>query len=228
MSMIPFANFTKGELAPELQARIDTSQYGAAAKRIRNFIIQRYGGLSFRPGFRLVGEVDDADVHIKYVPFQYNMEQAYIMALQNGEMRLLTSGGFVIEDSLQITAITKAANAQVTAAYHGYTVGQRIYFNGITGMTELNNRHATVVSVVGTNDFTIDIDTTDYSTFVSSTGIVRGAPPSAPPADPTPPTPGTAPPAPPPTTDGGGSGGSTGELPNWRPDYKQEGEGEEP
>jgi len=212
MTALPFTNFTKGEISPELQARIDTSQYGAAAKKVRNFIIQRYGGLSFRPGFRFVGEVDDATKQVRYLPFQYNIEQAYIMALEDGNMRLLTGGGFVIEQDLQITAISKDANAQITAAYHDYEVGDRLYLQGITGMVELNDRYVTVVSVLDADNFTIDVNTTSFSTFVSSTGDVRvGAPTPPDPPPPDPPAP-PAQPDPPSTTTGGGSGSATGET----------------
>lgn len=219
MTMVPINNLSKGELAPELQARIDTSQYSAGTRRMRNFIVQRYGGASFRPGFRFVGEVDSPTTEIKYIPFQYNIEQAYIMALDNGYMRLLAQGGFVVEavttaaptESMKITAITKAVNAQVTAAFHAYSVGDRVYLSGITGMTELNGRFASVVSVVDANNFTINIDTRLYTTFVSSTGLVRAGAPAAvvPPAAPAVPP---APPADPPTTDGGGSGADLGEY----------------
>lgn len=210
MSMIPFANFTKGEFAPELQARIDTNQYGAAAKRVRNFIIQRYGGLSFRPGFRLVAEVDDVDKITRYFPFQYNMEQSYVLAMEDENMRLLTSGGVVIEENIEITAITKAVNAQVTALFHDYEVGDRIYFSGIEGMTELNGQSATVASVVDVDNFTINLNTSGYSDFIASDGATRVGPPAAPPAPEAPPAAPTPPPDPPPVTGGGGSGTDVG------------------
>lgn len=213
MSTLPFTNFTKGELAPELQARIDTGQYAAGAKRVRNFIIQRYGGLSFRPGFRLVAEVDDVDETIKYVPFQYNIEQAYVMSLGDERFRLLTGGGVVLEQNLEIQAITNAANAQVTIPFHEYVVGDRIYFYNIVGMTELNGQSAIVASIVDADNFTIDHDTTGYGAFISSDGDTRVGPPAPPPTpEPPPPAP-TPPPEPPPTTGGGGTGGDTGGLP---------------
>jgi hypothetical protein len=211
VTTLPFSNLSKGELAPELQARIDTAQYEAGAKRLRNFIIQRYGGASFRPGFRFVGEVEDVATTPRYLPFQYNIEQSYIMALEDQQMRFLTGGGFVLEEDLQITAISKAANAQLTVAFHDYVVGQRLYFSGIVGMTELNYQTGRVVSVVDANNFTIDIDTTSYSTFVSSVGTARvGAP-----------TP--VPPDPPLTSGGGGSGSDVGELPGWKLDMLNRG-----
>jgi hypothetical protein len=221
--VIPYTNFTKGEIAPELQARIDTNQYQAGARRVRNFIIQRYGGLAFRPGFRFVGEVDNPDHNIRYLPFQYNIEQSYIMALEDQQMRFLTGGGFVLEEDLQITAISKAANAQLTVAFHDYVVGQRLYFSGIVGMTELNYQTGRVVSVVDANNFTIDIDTTSYSTFVSSVGTARVGAPTPVPPDPAPPAPPPAEPDPPLTSGGGGSGSDVGELPGWKLDMLNRG-----
>lgn len=211
MSSIPFTNFTKGEISPELQARIDTQQYGAAAKRVRNFIIQRYGGLSFRPGFRLVGEADSVEDDTKYIPFQFNIEQAYIMVLQDENMKLLANAGKVVEENLKITAITKAANAQITAALHGYVVGEKIALSGIEGMTELNGREVTVMSVVDDDNYTIDVDTTSYSTFISSDGVVRTVP-YVPPVPPAPPPAPPAQPDPPVVAGGGGSGYDVGRL----------------
>lgn len=212
--MVPFTNFTKGEVSPELYSRMDTSQYQASAKKVRNFIIQRYGGLSFRPGFRLVAEVDagSLDHDFKYIPFQFNIEQSYIMALGNQGMRLLAAGGVVLEEDLQITAITKAANAQVTAAFHAYVVGDRVYFSGVTGMTELNGLYGYVVSVIDAGNFTVGIDTRTFGTFASTAGAVRAA---APPPPLPPPTPPPVPPEPtpePPTTYSGGSGAGAGRL----------------
>ena len=212
--MVPITNFTKGEISPELYARIDTDQYGAAAKKVRNFIIQRYGGLAFRPGFRLVGEVDVGAVATshRYIPFQFNIEQSYVMVYDNLGMRFLANGGMVVEADYQITAITKAASAQITIAFHALNVGDRIYLSDIVGMTEMNGKHVVVASVIDANNFTVSHNTTAYTTFVSSTGLVRVAAPVPPPPPPPPPTPPPPPPPPPETTDSGGSGGDYGGL----------------
>lgn len=216
MPLVPLVNLTKGEISAELQARIDTSQYNAGTRRMRNFIVQRYGGAAFRPGFRFVGEVDDPTTEIRYIPFQYNIEQAYIMALDDGFMRLLANGGFVVEQDgsteggLQITAITKATTAQVTAAYHDYDIGDRVYFSGVLGMTEINGQFGTVLTTPTANTFTVDIDTTNYSTFVSSNGAVRVGAPTPPPAPPPPPPLPPEPPAVAPSTDAGGTGADLG------------------
>ena len=73
-----------------------------------------------------------------------------------------------------VVQITKATNAQVsTSVAHGLTPGQDIRFNipAVSGMIQLNptpqNNYlqATVVSVVDDYNFTVNIDTTSFTTF---------------------------------------------------------------
>lgn len=66
-----------------------------------------------------------------------------------------------------ITAITKATTAQITATGHGYSVSQIVYLSGIVGMVELEGVTATVVSVPDANNFTVNVDTSDFTTYVS-------------------------------------------------------------
>lgn len=68
--------------------------------------------------------------------------------------------------SANITAITQGANAQVTAAAHGYSNGDVIYLSGIGGMTELNGQKVTIANVT-TNTFRIGIDTSAYTAYTS-------------------------------------------------------------
>lgn len=196
-------NFTKGEIAPELYGRIDSPHYRAGVKQARNFIIQKYGGLALRPGFRFVAEADDVETPLRYIPFQFSIEQAYVIVLGDASMRLLALGGIVLEDNLEIDALTLEADGQVTVPYHDYSVGDLLYLSGITGTTQLNGRFTRVASVIDTDNFTIEQSTVGMAAFVSSDGITRTGAPTPTPVPP-PPTPTPTPP-PPPTT-GGGSG----------------------
>lgn len=206
---VPLLQFSKGEIGPELYARIDADQYSAGAKTIRNLIIQPYGGLASRPGFRLIGELDAFDEPFRLFPFQPSAlggASAFAIAAQDGYARVLTQGGFVLEERIKITAITKAVTALVTAPFHGYAVGDRVFFDGIEGMTEINGREGYVLTTPTDSTFTVGIDTTGYSTFVSSDGELRTATPTPTPT-PTPPAPPVIP-DPPPETGGGGGRGS--------------------
>lgn len=72
-----------------------------------------------------------------------------------------------------ITNITKATNANVsTSVQHGMTPGQEVRFSipnmsiAPFGMTELNGVVATILTVVDDFNFTINVDTSAFSTFI--------------------------------------------------------------
>ena len=98
----------------------------------------------------------------------------------------------------------------MTAAYHGYSVGDKVWLAGIAGDlgSFLNNRFWTVASVVDADNFTIDANTVGKGTFTTATGGITRT--GAPAPDPTPP------PVPAPTPEpedpyvGGGGGGGFG------------------
>jgi hypothetical protein len=65
-----------------------------------------------------------------------------------------------------LTAITKASSAVCTSATHGLTVGQVVVFASVAGMTEING-NVGLVTAQDTNTFTVNIDSTDYTTYTS-------------------------------------------------------------
>jgi hypothetical protein len=178
------SNFTKGEISPEAEARFELPVYQAAVRTARNVKIQRTGGLKKRMGTRFVAEALSASARL--IPFQFSDDQAYVLEFGQALMRPLALGGRVLETGLAVTAITKSAQAQITAAYHGYAVGDPVYLNSIQGMVEINDRFLTVQSVIDDNNFTVDFDSTNAGTFTGdSGGISRTAPPDPPPTAPT-------------------------------------------
>jgi len=195
-------NFSKGVISDELVARIDVGAYAVGLRRAENVIVLKYGGVTKRPGTRLVAEVY-ADSGVRLVPFQFSLEQTYVLELGQGYMRVATKGAMVIEERVTITAITLGATTTIAAAYHAYNIGDQIYFDGIVGTIEMNGRIGRVIATPDTGHYVVDIDSTSFSPFVSDTGgITRSAPPPPPP--PPPPVPPPSPPPPPPPTGGGG------------------------
>lgn len=181
-------NFSKGVISPEIEARVDISVYSAALRQATNVRVLRTGGVSKRMGTRFVAEAlaDTA----RLIPFQFSDTQGYALEFTQAKMRPMALGGAVLEEALAVSAITKAANAQVTAAFHGYAVGEQVYFDLIEGMIEINGLVGTVVSVIDANNFTVDIDTTGFSAFTGSGGgTVRTGSPPPPPPPPTVPDP---------------------------------------
>ncbi len=204
-------NFSRGEIGPELRGRFDVDAYAAGVEQATNVIVMKYGGLTKRPGTRLVAEVIDDSEPTRIIPFQFSLTQTYALELGQGYMSPCALGGRILEEELAITAITNSTTAQVTAAFHEYVAGDLAYIVGVAGEIGdlLNGRAWPVLSVINANNFTIDADTLGLAAFTVATGgITRvGAPPPPPPPPPVPPPP---PPPPPPSYGGGGGGGFRG------------------
>jgi hypothetical protein len=70
-----------------------------------------------------------------------------------------------------ITNITNAANAVVESALHGFVAADQgktiITFHSVKGMIQINGLPGTVVRVIDPNYFTVNINTTDFFSYVS-------------------------------------------------------------
>lgn len=70
-----------------------------------------------------------------------------------------------------ITGITKNSVAQVTSVGHGFTsedAGQTfIMFKQVKGMIQINGLNALIQTIVDDDNFTININTTNFYTYVS-------------------------------------------------------------
>lgn len=88
------------------------------------------------------------------------------------------------DTALTITGISQAANASITAT-HAFTstdIGvTTVTFHGIVGMTQMNTLSGVIQSVTSTTSFTVNINSTSFTAFVSSgnpiANVITGAPP---------------------------------------------------
>lgn len=195
----PITNFSRGEFGPELYGRVDIPQYEAGAKKLKNFIVQRYGGAAFRPGFRYVSAIPDV-ARISLIPFQYSIEASYVLVMSELTMSLAANGGMVVEEDLKIVSVSYGATTTLEIPFHDYAIGDRINLSGNTGPLGLNGRSVKVLSVPGANHVEVELNSIGFEALTASTGTVRVATPVAPPA---PEAPLPAPPPPPeaPVTD---------------------------
>jgi hypothetical protein len=202
------AVFAKGEISEELVARFDVASYSTALRKASNVVILKYGGVSKRPGLRLVSEVYDDD-GVRLIPFQYSLEQTYVLEMGQGYARFAALGGMVIEDKLTVQAVVRGATTVITANYHSYSVGDQVYFSGINGCDDLNGKIGRVIEVIDTNSFRVGIDSSSYGALTTDTGgTIRTSAPPPPPAPPPVPPPAADPD--PPEVGGGGFGGNLG------------------
>lgn len=192
MATVSKRNFTRGIFSPVVQARKDVDSWAAGAKRLTNVTIMKHGGVRKRPGTWFVYKLPEADDETLMLPFTYAPGQSYVLLMGQATMKPMVLGGMVVSAGFGITGISKANPGVITAPYHGLATGDQVYLDGISGMTELNQRTFTI-TVLSPDTFSIGENTSGYGTFTVDDGVVRvGAPP------PPPPPPTVPPPSPPP------------------------------
>lgn len=86
-----------------------------------------------------------------------------------------------VNTNLTITGISKAANASITAT-HAFTSADvgvtTVTFHNVVGMTQMNTLSGVIQSVTSTTSFTVNINSTNFSTYVSGgiANIITGVP----------------------------------------------------
>ena len=103
------SSFAGGEVSPDMWGRDDHQKYAVSAKTMENFIPHPYGGASNRPGSRLVCEVKDSSKKVKLLPFQFSVEQAYIIEAGENYLRYIKDGGQIVNGSTIVETTTTYA-----------------------------------------------------------------------------------------------------------------------
>ena len=170
----PFqTNFTAGELTPKLAGQTDFKKYNNGLEILENMTVFPQGGAARRYGTRYVSPVKDSTKRVRLIPFEFNVEQAYILELGDQYIRFYKDGGSILETDQNITGITQANPAVVTITGHGYSNGDEVYITGITGMTELNGQRFIVANVTA-NTFELQgEDSTSYTAWASGGTVAR-------------------------------------------------------
>ena len=106
-------NFTSGEITPRLSGRTDLGRYDNAAQLIENFLVQPHGGLGRRPGTQFIREVKTSSAQTRLIPFQFNVEQAYILEFGNQYFRVYKDGGIVVSSGSPVEFTTPYTTAQL-------------------------------------------------------------------------------------------------------------------
>ena len=105
-------SFAAGEIAPSLYGRADVTYYQTGLRTCRNFMVQKHGGVTNRPGFEFIAETKDSTKASRLIPWQFNADQTYVLEFGNLYIR-------VYRDGAQIVPGTVTAWSNATA----YVVG---------------------------------------------------------------------------------------------------------
>ena len=173
--------FSSGELSPSLFGRVDLDKYHTGCSTLRNFFVNYQGGASTRAGLLYIGtclQTVASGYAPRDIPFQYNINQGYVLEFGDQYMRIKYEGAYVTESTKSITAITKANPAVITSTAHGYSNGDWLYITGVGGMTEFNGL-IWVVTAKTTNTFELKdmfgstVNSTSFPSYTSGGTAAR-------------------------------------------------------
>lgn len=164
------SNFTGGELSPRVDGRVDIKKYANGLRTCENFQILPHGGARKRSGTKFVVEQKSAQDDVVLVPFQYNVEQSYMLIFGPSYVWFGKDQGIITQAAITITMITQGTVAEVTAPGHTFAAGDRVVIQNVSGMTEVNNRMFRVANPSG-NTFelqdtsSVNVNSSSYTTF---------------------------------------------------------------
>jgi len=88
-------SFSSGEVSPSLYGRVDLAKYRVGAALARNFFVDYRGGLSNRPGTLYIGTAIDSNSRVRLIPFEFSVEQTYVLEFGNFTLRFIQDGGYI-------------------------------------------------------------------------------------------------------------------------------------
>lgn len=141
--------FAAGEISPTLIGRSDLEKYDLGLARAENWFVDYRGGLSTRPGTRFVDYLQCGQQPTKFVRFQFGtsvLNTAVIVFAQD-RIRFIQNGAYVLEDDVDVTDVSSAAQAVITAPGHGFANEDWIKLFEIEGPFQLNTRTFRVKNV---------------------------------------------------------------------------------
>lgn len=120
---LPKVSFSAGELAPAMYSRFDMTQYDVGLRTLHNFIVHPHGGASNRPGTEIIAEVKDSSKAVRLIPFERDIDTAYVLELGDGYARFYNDDGQLVHTTASTSAwVTSTAYALGAFVYVGTTV----------------------------------------------------------------------------------------------------------
>jgi hypothetical protein len=92
MANVAQRSFSGGEIAPSLYGRTDYDKYRTALRKCLNWIVQRHGGLTNRPGLQYIAARRDATAPGRLVKFVFNDDQTYVLEFGDYYVRVIRDG----------------------------------------------------------------------------------------------------------------------------------------
>ena len=114
MRLTPIINsFASGELSPRLYGRTDSPKYATGCEVMENFMALPHGGAKRRGGTRFINEVKNSAHTTRLIPFEFSVDQTYVLEFGNNYIRFYTNGGQVQASGSAYEISTTYTHSQV-------------------------------------------------------------------------------------------------------------------
>ena len=90
--------FNSGELSPLLEGRTDIKKYYSGCRIVENMVVMPHGGITKRPGSAYIASAKDPNTACRLIPFEFSVEQAYIIEMGHQYLRFYKDGGQITDD----------------------------------------------------------------------------------------------------------------------------------
>jgi hypothetical protein len=97
-----------------LDGRTDIAKYANGCKKLQNFLIHAHGGATRRPGTEFISEVKNSANATRLIPFEFNVEQAYVLEFGNLYFRIYRNGGQIVSSGSAVEVTTTYTSAQLS------------------------------------------------------------------------------------------------------------------
>ncbi|RED52184.1 hypothetical protein [Aestuariispira insulae] len=94
--------FSRGEISPLVQSRVDLESYRTGLSVCENFQVMAHGVLMRRPGTRFIASAKHADKAVRLIAFEYSVNDTYILEFGDLYMRVYRDGGQILTDEDEI------------------------------------------------------------------------------------------------------------------------------
>lgn len=110
--------FVGGEIAPEMQGRVEDVAYDNGVATCRNFLIRPQGAVDNRAGLRFVREVKDSTKRVRLIPFTFSGEQTMVIELGEKYARFHTDAATVMNGAEPYEIATPYLAAHLMDIHH--------------------------------------------------------------------------------------------------------------
>lgn len=179
-------SFNAGELSPRLYGRLDVGKYDNALETATNCYVVGHGPVIRRTGTKYIAEVKTSADTTKLIPFQFNVDTAFVLEFGDEYVRFYKDGG-VLVDTTDFTNGT--FNSDVSGWTDNSTGSGAISHDtdhmeitgGASGVgiaeqaLSLSKGPYTLTATVAVGNITLNVGTTSGGTEIGTTTLTAGS-----------------------------------------------------